>query len=446
MPSKNSQKPSIEKVTWKGIRENIAKVNPKFAKIVDDLSPGPSYYMYRIRYPYGAMIFNKSILQLPNASGELVPITHHTIPNEFREQLCYRVIPMHMVLKKSIELFAEAQGRLIPYTVLGEGGFSGLWESFDPSYSYFVKMSWNVSSGARSIFMLPKITEAIGYKRLQRDFGVKINPPNNLMDQWQVFKAIAKSPDFPDPWASELLFFPKKWFDQFQKENEWLELQRYFYSTVWSQSKFWRFLVTLNLVWQEFSSVIKQKHLPWGSYQLETLKHLVMLAVGQLSSFSAQDPFEITAPLNSFKEAYLNSYGVTYAPTIFIPHHLNMNEKGSCGYYSISEPTLVESVPKTREISNLMQVTRETKSLFDNFREEVKNGELFVENTPIYEMIDKVDFEFFHNNYDKTRLLSASNDLPKKDPSLIAMPANHYKRPFCYSGKFLHGGVRLIVH
>ena len=440
----NNTAPTFEIVTWKEVRTKVHKVNPKLAKIIDDLDPNDSYKLYRIRYPFGAMVFDQAVLNLPNSAGQLVPLTHHTIPDKIKEDLSYRTIPIGLSVDKMLEVHMEIQDRIIPLTVMTEGTPFGVWEALDPVHSYFIKLSWTLSSGARSLFMLPKIAEASGYHRLQKEFGVLVNAPKYLKDQWHIFKSIANAKNFNQEWHSEVLFFSKKWFEQLHKKNAWPKLKDYFYETVWQQSMFWRFSATFNLVWQQFALIVKSKNIKCGAYQLETLKHLITVGVGALPCFTSGKYAESAGPINDLKKIFLDCYGLDYVPTFMFPHHLSLEEKDEFGYYSLNEPTLIESVPKNREVSNIMQVTREIKQLFDRFKEEVIQGNLKIENTPMYDLIEKAQFEFVHTSYDPASNLLLSSRLPDKDKSLVAMPENYPNREFCCSSNFLRGCVRIL--
>jgi hypothetical protein len=435
----------IKTLTWRDVRKDVHQVNSKLASIIDDLDPGDAYKLYRVKYPYGTMIFTAGTLNLPNDSNDLVPIDHPTIAKKLHDDLTYRAIPMGLMLKKSSEIYAEMDDRVIPLTVLAEGRLFGVWEALDPPHSYFVRLSWNVSSGARSLFLLPKIAEASGYKRLQKNTGIRVNAPKKLKDQWFIFKKIINSHGFPISWFSEVLYFSKKWFESLKNDLSWTNLQNYFFKIVWYQSMYWRFSSTLNLMWQQFASIVKRYNVKCGIYQLETLKHLIALGVGALPSFSAQGQFDLLVPIAALQEIFLDIYELDYVPTIMLPHHLSMDKKGDAGYYSINEPTLIESVPKSREVLNIMQTIRDIQELFEYFKEEVMRGVFKVENTPIYDLINNVTFKFIHTAPDPSGQLTISNKLPKIDASLINMPDRYGDRPFCSTSNFLRGCAQIIT-
>lgn len=435
----------IKVLTWNDIRQEVKKVNQGLADIIDNLSPDDSYKIYKVSYPFGSMIFNRGILNLPNNSENLTSLHDYTTSSNIKEDLSYRAIPMGLMLKKSSEVFIERENRFIPLTILSEGTIFGAWETLDPPQSYFIKLAWNVSSGARSMFMLPKISEKSGYKRLQKEFDIRINSPKELKDHWDIFKKLTNCENFPSPWQSEVLFFSKKWFEKITLDKEWLSLKLFLYEVSWQQSMFWRYTVTMNLVWQELAAILKKINMKMGTYPLETLKHLMTLSVGGLPTFSAFHENEIMAPITALQKIFLDIYGIDYIPTVMTPQYLSLKKGKSIGYYSINEPTLIESVPKSREVINIMQVTREVKELFGYFKEEVIKDNLMVKNTPIYTLIQNTNFDFIHTKHDPAHHLISSSHLPDDDPALVLSPNTSKKLSFCSSSHFLRGCIRITI-
>ena len=48
-------KKGMIKTYWADIRNRVAKVEPTFTKLVDDISPDKSFNIYLAYYPYGAI-------------------------------------------------------------------------------------------------------------------------------------------------------------------------------------------------------------------------------------------------------------------------------------------------------------------------------------------------------------------------------------------------------
>lgn len=438
-------KPSIQALTWSEVRKDVAKVNPTIVSIIDDLSPDDSFVLYRVIYPYGAMIFNNGTLQLPDQFGNLVSIGHSNLENRINENLSYSTMPMALLLKQSAELFFEMETRVIPITVFSPGSLIGAWETLDPRYSYFSKLGWSMTAGSRSIFMLPKISEAMGYQRLRRDFNVRSPMPKLLKHQWQLFKEIINSENSSTPWFSEILLFSHKWYELLQKQEAFFPLRHYCHQNGWYRSVFWRFELLLNIMWQQFTLGLKKKNVKYGSYQLETIKHLIAMGLGSMPSFKSAATDNSMAPIELLQNIFVHCYGLNYCPTLMCAQYFSMSEVGSFSYYSINESTLIESFFICREINNIMQTTREIKELFEHFRSEIMEGVLEIEKTPIHTLLSQVNFDFFHSDVDPSRLLQLSSGLPEEDASLIKTSGKTSALPFCESSTFLRGCVRLNV-
>ena len=173
-----------------------------------------------------------------------------------------------------------------------------------------------------------------------------------------------------------------------------------------------------------------------------------MLGLGALPSFApipsgAND----IAPADELKKVFMEDYGLKYIPTMMAPHHFDMNKKPGFAYYSINEPSLIESVPRSREVSNLMQFTRDIKKLFDLFMETLIADDLKLQKTVIFDMlVNKVKYEFFHSEADTKHVLRPSTILPREDRDFMAIPQGYGNRLFCESSSFMRGCIRLSIN
>jgi hypothetical protein len=438
---KSTEKSFLKEITWKKARELIAAIDPNLIKIIDNVNPDDSFTIYHARYPFGATIFKEAVLHLPIGKDTL-PYTSPSVKNEIRENLSYRIIPMCYMLKNSTEMFFELQERLATLMIVPEGTFLGAWETLDSANSYFTKMSWNFTSGARSLFMLPKISEEISYKRLQKNMGIHIDPPRTMKGQWRVFKALANHPSITNHWYSEMLIFSRKWFEKIKNDPAWLPLQNYLYQISWQGSMYYRFLITNNLIWSKFIELTKSADIPCEPYYVEILRHIINIALGGTPAFKVAGNDETLAPIKALQKIFIENYDIEYIPTLMIPHHFNLQNETSFGYYSINEPTMVESVPRTKEFSNVMAVTQKVRTLFDCFKEQVVEGSLAEGNTLICNLINNADFAFYHPNYDPAELLLQTKHLVEENPEFLTMPSKK-QLDFCHTSAFLKGCVRM---
>ena len=435
----------LNKVTWAKVASAVEKVNPVFATLINQLSPDDSFAAYELTVSYGTPIFKEGILYLPNKRGQLIPVTDPDIPSSVREDLSYRNTPICMVLSEAVEAHHETSDRVIPLTIFKRGDFFGLWEAFDSRISHFLpRLVWNISAGLRSVFFLPKISERSGIERLRKEFGLRINKTVTFKDQFHILKEVINHPSFNSGWECKVLIFGKKFFEKISSGSDvaWQPVENHLLKCIWNQSGFWRFEIALDLVYHYFSEQLRKEGAVCSSYPFEMLKHLIRIGVGGLPAFRAGSLKESGIPIEEVQKIFMEIYRLKYVPTLMIPDHFDIHKKMSL-YNSINVPTLIERVPKTREVSNVMQITRETMMLLRFFQEQALQGNLMLENTKIFEMLKVVDFEGYHTDSDSTQLLKMTAHLPKKDPTFLSMPEGYGKREFCDTSIFLRGCIQL---
>ena len=110
-------KPKLEKLYWKDVRDDVAKVNPAFASIVDELDPGKDFPLYLAHYPYGSVIVDEGKFYLPTADGALASMDSLKIPQSIKDDFEYSGvnIPAGIVLDKSIELSIKYETNVLPW-------------------------------------------------------------------------------------------------------------------------------------------------------------------------------------------------------------------------------------------------------------------------------------------------------------------------------------------
>jgi hypothetical protein len=122
------------------------------------------------------------------------------VPDRIKQQLNYSFLPLAILLDRGVEVYSELDDRIFSLVCFSHGFNLGIWEAFgSPS-------PFSVSPGARSLFMLPRITNAEKYKHL-RQYGVGLPAPVNSFEQHADFVKIANHKNFSQPWVCEILFF-----------------------------------------------------------------------------------------------------------------------------------------------------------------------------------------------------------------------------------------------
>lgn len=209
-------KATLEELPWKAVRNDIAKKNDELANIIDEINPSSEYTLFKACYPFGSEILKDGYFFIPNAKGSLVPLNSADIPAPIQDKLNYNLYsnPVSLILNNTAELFIILKNTTIPfYGLISPERIFGTWRILNPKISQHPNFIWNMVAGARSIFMLPKISETAGYNRLRRAFHLHSEKPKTLLEHWKIFREIANHPDFGEIWSTEMLFFSKKWFD-----------------------------------------------------------------------------------------------------------------------------------------------------------------------------------------------------------------------------------------
>ncbi len=412
---------------WNEARELIKPVNQKLVEIIDKFNPGKDFVFIKARYQYGDKILKRGELQLPTATGT-VPFQHHTIPAEIRKKLNYSTMPMGIILSKSIEVFFENEERTMPSKLFSTGTLFGLWEAFDPEPSEFVKKVWNLSAGARTVFMLPKISDAISHNRLKRDYGIHTHPPKKLLDHHKIFADLARKQQ-EDNWYCDILFFSDKWLENKDDNFGYLKLHKYWLSEAWKQSFNCRNQMSYDVAWEDFAREIGRRNYKPGAYIINVIKHLLTIGEGIFPGFTpAIENNEDALPVNLIQEAYRKSYLLKhYEPIIMQPCHLR--EKGEIAYYSLSLPTQLEYVHQAKSSSSIMTDMRELKTLMLILLESVKNK--------------TADFDFFHSEKDQFNEIRNASEIPDEDPRFLFKKNKDDNPWFCDNSPFWRGCVRI---
>ncbi len=85
-------------------------------------------------------------------------------------------------------------------------------------------------------------------------------------------------------------------------------------------------------------------------------------------------------------------------------------------YYSLQTPTLLESVPKSRNLTSIVDNVRELRELTKHFLAEAFDEHLKIANVSINEMISRLQFEFFHSEaYAYGEGIRPTKEMPEKD-------------------------------
>jgi hypothetical protein len=431
----------LEQITWKEAREVIQPLRPELVSIIDALNPGKNFPLYRARYPYGSEILKGVVFSLPNASHQVVPIDDASIPAKIREDLYYNhgTIPAGIVTHNAAESFFDINDRFMPFSLMMPGRMIALQRVLDASVSLRGACIRNITAGARSIFMLPKISNDAGHKRIKREFNIVSDTPKALQEHWEVFVSLANSPQFQTPWHVEFIYFSKAWFDDNANDPAWGAFYRYLLESSWKNTRFWRNYVVLDLI---YSRALSTKNIRPNAYLADTVKHLAIIGMGEALGFRLAND-DVAAPISELESIYQNVYQMqnNYTASMMIPGLYDMNQPERSVYYSLRYPTAFEFSPKARTVSSTMRDLYEVKHIVDSVISDIRQRADILD-TPFYALSQKVMIQYFHSEKCGFGEILPTQTLFETDAAFATLTQRRSSSVFCDTAPFFRGCMR----
>ncbi|MCL5261540.1 MAG: hypothetical protein M1561_07755 [Gammaproteobacteria bacterium] len=436
-------KASIIELDWSEARKDLIKVNPRLTKIIDNLNPNKKHTIFKTRYLYGDEILKRSKLYLPNPSGKLIAIDDANTDPHIRSSLDYNLLsnPVSVLLNNSAEIFLPLPDRTVPiFDLIKPGAIFGAFRilnSVQPSHH--PAFIWDMTAGARSIFMLAKISTSEKHKKLKKMFSLDKEAPKNFVNHWEMFRQLANSKFFPDEWFIEILFFSKEWFSHLN-DKAWLEFNNYLFQKVWDGSDYWRNIFLWNII---FTLMQRKLEIKVSPYIFSTVKHLLAISIGEAPGFvPAVD--NTAAPITALQNIYIDIYKTKYAPIIMHPGVIDPKSP-HCNpvYYSFSYATLLEFWQKSRLRDSFIDDILEVRNMLNNCIRLITANEYNVANTPLYDGSKNSKFEYFHTDIgDGFDGISKDKDILLSD-QIFLQSANKTSGNFPINSAFFKGCVRI---
>lgn len=431
---------ATEKVYWNNVREDVRAVNPVLFHSIEKIEPNKNLSFIKARYPYGTLIIDQGVIHLPTKNGSILPLDNPGISTELRKKLSYSPIPLGLLLNKSSEVFIDINQRPIPLNFLNPGELFGVFEALSLLTGTISTPIWSVSAGARSIFMLPKITESTSHRRLKLKYGVRKEPPKNLAEHWGIFADIANHQPEEKRWYTDVLFFTDEWFNSHSARSIWLNFQNVLFKAGWSQMQFH---VATDLIWESLGSVLAYKRLKPRPYIVDSIKHLIAIGLGIFPGFKPANNDETMAPVLQIQQAYIEGYNMKdYCPTLMYPHRLHPHETHVPVYYSIAFPTLLAGSPSHRGTPSMMMDLREIQLIMQVLQKQCSSNQNI--NSAVLNRVLKIRYSYFHSVKDAYGEIQLSEEIPKVDPDINKTTFSENKI-FCTSAPFMSGCISIEV-
>lgn len=330
----------IKQQSWLEAREQVLHCDPQLVALIDQLPLPDTMPLWQVHYPFGSEIKQGHVLYVPNQQGEMQSVGA-VLPD------IGNAAPLGLLLDRQCEFYLQVNQRIIPWMLLKPGDWFGLWSFLDPSSTsqFMVRFDWQMTSGARSLFFLPKIQNAQGYQRLNRRYQLTLQPPVHRHDQWGIFKKVIRQCDPDMPWYTTVLLFPSAW-QALIKDKAGAELRAYFWEKAWRQTKPWEHSFSSQLL---FSSIQELKTLKPSARINHVIKHLFSIAAGFFPGIApAVD--EALAPISALQRVFREEYQLKTTPILLQPSYIH---DSVATYYSLQCPTELEFALKNKKTSSM---------------------------------------------------------------------------------------------
>lgn len=418
-------------ISWDEARKSLIQVNPILTQLIDQLNPSSDLKLIKISYPYGEKIISKGKLCLPEALHDREYI---------RKQLDHASIPVMCSLNKATELFIENNQHASPYSCLKPGQLLGYYKP-TTQYQWMPSLDfWEVTAGARSIFMLPKVTDSKSHKRLWREFGVPFEPPRSLWDHWEIFKTITNHTSQDNQWQSEMLFFTKDWFEDID-DPSWIPLKLYLEHQMVLHNSYLRLYTLSGFLWTLSTNQISNKRgFTPRPYLVDTAKHILAIAQGVGTGFINAADSEIAAPVQAIEKAYIDVYDLrSYLPIIMHASYQRTELDSPC-YYSLALPTLLEfnAEIKSKNMPNIITELRDMTFLMHKMEVYFKEH-----GAPGRPVIQPTRFDYFHTHSEQEEGIQLASELPKRNPRITKTSYTYNDRIFPSSSPFVRGCIQI---
>jgi hypothetical protein len=293
---------------------------------------------------------------------------------------------------------------------------------------------WSVSAGARSTFILPKISDFSGLKRLRAHYNITHHLHlSSLSDHWDLFRQIALKPNFTEPWKSEMLFFPREWFTN-TKDIAWFQFYQFVWEQTWRQAQYAMSDFNLRSHWQTCVKMIDTRRLKPSPYIMDTIKHLLIIIIGFAPFFTPANALEQDLPLTELQRAFTDIYLLArYVPTIMSPAIFRTQQPSSIGYYSLAFPTLMSGAYPVKLLTSFMPDLKMIKLIMNHLTE---NSE---KSSPLHNVL----LQYFHASKDKFQDVQLSDEIPTQDPAFKSDQKRFPDRTFCATSPFWRGCIRI---
>ncbi len=217
----------------------------------------------------------------------------------------------------------------------------------------------------------------------------------------------------------------------------WGKLKNYLTENAWKSTIFWR----NQFIWElTFSRIQNARGIKPCPFAADITSHLFAIAASAVPGFMPVN--NEVAPVSGFTEVFEEEYKIKYAPIIFGPGYTSVfQENISPAYYSFKYHTSIKLSPKLSNRDSILTTMYHVYSLADKYFYDIKNGDLSISGTALFELSKNLQLTFAH--YSDLDFGVSSNDILLEDEQITKYLENCRVKEIPKNSEFMNGCVRI---
>lgn len=402
---------------------------------------------FLVNYPFAANIIYNGQVNLPLVNNGNISVNDTSLPEIIRNNLSYSPgidNPVGILLNKDSEFYLPSDERIVSYPVIKAGQIFGFAHIIDAVMNKNVTTThkkakasiWNLNAGARTTFILSKISENGSHTNLLKAYRIKIDKPNTYVEHNNVFSMLNTSID--KPWTQSILYFPKQFLEKLKTDNQFSKIYQEMANihrsgyTIW-HTDYAKFESDISYIFQKTNAN------SFSAYAVNIAKHIYIIIAGGVPGF-APAVNENMLPKKLIEDAYSkeDGYALTeYWPIIMQPQQFNNKE---AIYYSLNLPTLINYNPEAFAGKTSIALLVEVATILCRCQKYILN-EFKDQESVLYETAVKAQFSFYHDTPNPEKygdMIKSSSLLPEEDPRFYKKGWN-----FPFKSQFVRGCIKI---
>jgi hypothetical protein len=396
---KDGKELNVEVLSWNDLLFFVEKVNPSLALVLEKFMIDDSgFKFYKANYKFGDKIINEGKCYLPLVGGGGIAFNDSNLPSEVSKDLAYNIDtedPLGIVISKTSEFYISAQDSTYPHSLITPGQMFGITRAVDTNNVFppASALIWNLNAGAKSLFMLSKISDKESHDKLQQKYKIKTAVPSSTNEHLGLFVELSNK--LKSNWESEIIYFPRDWINKL-KTSQWAEIST---TLIHNHRKSYNLWHNLMVIWNAaFSEIEQEKGLVnYPMYSLATAKQMFIIAGNSAIGFKPATTDDM-GPIADLQQAYINVYGLKGTnnnAVIMEPAKFDINSKLPI-YYSINKPTFIQNSLEASKKKSQILLLEEIRWLNEIYRKNILAKKEHVKF--LYDVTVSTNFSYYHTN------------------------------------------------